>query len=40
MNDNDNHKLYNEPLISFKLQQFHAVILIVSLSAKVLRVSS
>jgi len=40
MNDNDNRKLCDEPLISFKLQQFRLVIFIVSLSEKVLVVSS
>lgn len=31
VSDNDSHKLYDEPLVQFKLWQLHTVILIVSL---------
>ena len=36
VNDNANHKLYDESLINFKLKQFWMVMLIVTLSKNVL----
>ena len=34
--DNDNHNLYSEPLINFKLKQLRPVMFMVSLSENVL----
>ena len=34
VNDNSNHKSYNEPVIDLKLYQLHTVMLLVSLPKK------